>query len=298
MPEATSTLCYNGVMAKETVLITVKTYPVLSAKYAELVCTAGINQDGEWRRLYPIQFRQLADEKKYRKYQWIEAELGSADQGPKPDKRPESRRVVQDSIQLIGEPLTTGKRDWAERRREFIDKVEIHEDLVALTEKARNNEISLALFKPTEWIGFSPKRSSRTDWNPDVIRRIENMEKQQNLFKSEDQLQKDFKRVPKLPYDFQYSFTDSTGKQFNRMITDWEIGALYSRYSKRTNNDESEALEKVKQKYWDEFICSGKYSPLLILGTVEEHQRRKLHNQFLIIGVVPLPVEKPNLFQT
>ena len=285
-------------MAKERVLITVKTYPVLSAKYAELVCTAGINQDGEWRRLYPIQFRQLADEKKYRKYQWIEAELGSADQGPKPDKRPESRKVVQDSIQLIGEPLTTGKRDWAERRREFIDKVEIHEDLVALTEKAKNNEISLALFKPTEWIGFAPKRSSRIDWNPDVIKRIENMEKQQNLFKSEDQLRKDFNRVPKLPYDFQYSFRDSTGKKFNRMITDWEIGALYSRYSKRTNNGESEALEKVKQKYWDEFICSGKYSPLLILGTVEEHQRRKLHNQFLIIGVVPLPMEKPNLFQT
>ena len=298
MPEATSTLCYNGIMAKERVLITVKTYPVLSAKYAELVCTAGINQDGEWRRLYPIQFRQLADEKKYRKYQWIEAELGSADQGPKPDKRPESRKVVQDSIQLIGEPLTTGKRDWAERRREFIDKVEIHEDLVALTEKAKNNEISLALFKPTEWIGFSPRRSSRADWNPDVIRRIESMEKQQNLFKSEDQLRKDFNRVPKLPYDFQYSFRDSTGKKFNRMITDWEIGALYSRYSKRTNNGESEALEKVKQKYWDEFICSGKYSPLLILGTVEEHQRRKLHNQFLIIGVVPLPMEKPNLFQT
>ena len=298
MPEATSTLCYNGIMAKEKVLITVKTYPVLSAKYAELVCTAGINQDGEWRRLYPIQFRQLADEKKYRKYQWIEAELGSADQGPKPDKRPESRKVVQDSIQLIGEPLTTGKRDWAERRREFIDKVEIHEDLVALTEKAKNNEISLALFKPTEWIGFASKRSLRIDWNPDVIRRIENMEKQQNLFKSEDQLRKDFNRVSKLPYNFQYSFKDSTGKKFNRMITDWEIGALYSRYSKRTNNGESEALEKVKQKYWDEFICSGKYSPLLILGTVEEHQRRKLHNQFLIIGVVPLPMEKPNLFQT
>ena len=298
MPEDTSTLCYNGIMAKEKVLITVKTYPVLSAKYAELVCTAGINQDGEWRRLYPIQFRQLANEKKYRKYQWIEAELGSADQGPKPDKRPESRKVVQDSIQLIGEPLSTDRGDWVERRREFIDKVEIHEDLVALTEKAKNNEISLALFKPTEWIGFSPKHSSSTDWNPDVIRRIENMEKQQNLFKSEDQLRKDFNRVPKLPYDFQYSFTDSTGKQFNRMITDWEIGALYSRYSKRTNSGESEALEKVKQKYWDEFICSGKYSPLLILGTVEEHQRRKLHNQFLIIGVVPLPVEKPNLFQT
>ena len=298
MQEATSTLCYSGVMTKERVLITVKTYPVLSAKYAELVCTAGINQDGEWRRLYPIQFRQLADKSKYRKYQWIEAELGPADQGSKPDKRPESRKVIQDSIQLLGKPLTTGRGDWAERRREFIDKVEIHEDLVVLTEKAKNNEISLALFKPTEVTNFKHKRSAKTDWDPNTIRQIEAIEKQQNLFRSEEQLRNDFKRVPKLPYEFQYSFTDSTGREFNRMITDWEIGALYTRYLNRINNRESVALGKVKQKYWNEFICSGKYSTLFILGTVEEYQRRKLPNQFLIIGVVPLPVENPNLFKT
>ena len=223
--------------------------------------------------------------------------MGSADQGPKPDRRPESRKVIQDSIKLLGKPLTTGRGDWAERRREFIDKVEIHEDLVALTEKAKNNEISLALFKPTEVTNFKHRRSAKRDWNPNTIKQIEAMEKQQNLFRSEEQLQNDFKRVPKLPYEFQYSFTDSTGREFNRMITDWEIGALYARYSNRSNNRESEALEKVKQKYWYEFICSGKYSPLFILGTVEEHQRRKYRDQFLIIGVVPLPVENPNLFQ-
>ncbi|MDF1814754.1 MAG: hypothetical protein P1V20_21290, partial [Verrucomicrobiales bacterium] len=47
---------------KERILITVKTYPTLSTKYAELVCTAGVNENGEWRRIYPIQFRQLADD--------------------------------------------------------------------------------------------------------------------------------------------------------------------------------------------------------------------------------------------
>ena len=206
--------------------------------------------------------------------------MSSADQGSKPDKRPESRKVIQDSIQLLGKPLTTGRGDWVERRREFIDKVEIHEDLVVLTEKAKNNEISLALFKPTEVTNFKHKRSAKTDWDPNTIRQIEAIEKQQNLFRSEEQLRNDFKRVPKLPYEFQYSFTDSTGREFNRMITDWEIGALYARYLNRSNNRELVALEKVKQKYWNEFICSGKYSPLFILGTVEEYQRRKLPNQW------------------
>ena len=35
-------------MAKTKVLITVKTYPTVSTKYDELVCTAGITESGEY----------------------------------------------------------------------------------------------------------------------------------------------------------------------------------------------------------------------------------------------------------
>ena len=51
----------------EKVLILVKTYPSFSKRYFELVCTAGINEQGEWRRIYPIQFRELDDLKQYKK---------------------------------------------------------------------------------------------------------------------------------------------------------------------------------------------------------------------------------------
>ncbi len=50
---------------REKILITVKTYPTLSKKYAELVCTAGVNEAGDWRRIYPIPFRQLNNDQKY-----------------------------------------------------------------------------------------------------------------------------------------------------------------------------------------------------------------------------------------
>ena len=40
------------------VLITVKTYSIPSTKYDELVCTAGVTEDGELIRLYPINFRE------------------------------------------------------------------------------------------------------------------------------------------------------------------------------------------------------------------------------------------------
>lgn len=41
-------------MTKQRVLITVKTYPTLSKKYGETVCTAGIRPDGSWVRIYPV----------------------------------------------------------------------------------------------------------------------------------------------------------------------------------------------------------------------------------------------------
>jgi len=46
-------------MAKTKVLIAVKTYPTLSEKYDELVCTAGFKEDGTWIRIYPVPFRKL-----------------------------------------------------------------------------------------------------------------------------------------------------------------------------------------------------------------------------------------------
>lgn len=40
--------------AKLKVLITVKTYPIPSKRYDELVCTAGVTERGDFIRLYPI----------------------------------------------------------------------------------------------------------------------------------------------------------------------------------------------------------------------------------------------------
>ncbi len=55
-------------MAFTKVLIAVKTYPTLSRKYTELVCTAGFRDDGSWIRIYPSPFRFLATDQRYRKH--------------------------------------------------------------------------------------------------------------------------------------------------------------------------------------------------------------------------------------
>lgn len=62
-------------MPTERVLITVKTYPTLSKKYGETVCTAGVRADGTWIRIYPVPFRRLEAEEQYRKFDWIETDF-------------------------------------------------------------------------------------------------------------------------------------------------------------------------------------------------------------------------------
>jgi hypothetical protein len=62
-------------MHRERILITVKTYPTLSRKHGETVCTAGIREDGSWVRLYPVPFRRLDEQEQYRKFDWIELNM-------------------------------------------------------------------------------------------------------------------------------------------------------------------------------------------------------------------------------
>jgi hypothetical protein len=47
-------------MPRKRVLITVTTYPLPSRTYDELVCTAGVLEDGSWIRIYPVPFKFLS----------------------------------------------------------------------------------------------------------------------------------------------------------------------------------------------------------------------------------------------
>ena len=66
-------------MGQKDILIVVKTYPEISSKYTETVCTAGILADTKTLvRLYPIRFRYLEGKQRFRKYQWIRANINKA----------------------------------------------------------------------------------------------------------------------------------------------------------------------------------------------------------------------------
>jgi len=70
------------------------------------------------------------------------------------------------------------------------------------------------------------------------------------------------------------------------MIEDWEIGQLYFNCLKVHKNEQI-ALEKVREKYWDQFISRDLY---FFLGTTKEWHTRRSKNPFVIIGVFYPPV--------
>ena len=54
---------------EERILIWGKTYPELSSKYNETVCTGGTLENGNFVRIYPIPFRYLEQDETFSKYQ-------------------------------------------------------------------------------------------------------------------------------------------------------------------------------------------------------------------------------------
>ena len=79
------------------------------------------------------------------------------------------------------------------------------------------------------------------------------------------------------------------------MIEDWEIGALYWKCLRSTNGDEKAALEKVRNKYYDDLAKTKDI--YLFLGTTSEGHRRRWTNPFVIIGVFYPKIDAPfNLF--
>jgi hypothetical protein len=184
----------------ERILITVKTYPSLSAKYGELVCTAGIKEDGSWIRIYPLPFRRFEHYKRFKKYTWIEIKLTKNTNDPRPES---FRPVGWDNIKIY--ERVDSKDNW-QARKNLILKTEIHNNMRILIDKAKANQLSLATFKPTQVCDFIWEEVDR-EWNPEKVDSVL-MDLKQGLLFDPEGFVKDFKIMPKLPYRFSYIFSD------------------------------------------------------------------------------------------
>ncbi|MGH2622633.1 MAG: hypothetical protein ACRDE7_03120, partial [Sphingobacterium sp.] len=153
-------------MAKTRVLITVTTYPLPSRSYDELVCTAGITEQGEWIRIYPVPlkflrgFKELGKTTSF-KYHWIELELVRRED----DFRKESHSPKDynfDSVDINDLDKIDTRGNWFLRKRICLRDVYTNKRKLISDSHAPLNK-SLVTFKPTQIISFDIEDDER-EW--------------------------------------------------------------------------------------------------------------------------------------
>ncbi|MGM3307359.1 hypothetical protein ACSQ6I_15520 [Anabaena sp. WFMT] len=267
-------------MERRKILIATKTYPSISMKYEEVVCTAGVLLDDndkplQWIRIYPIRFRSLEIDKHYPRWSIISAEI---EKNPK-DNREESFRINDESITILGKIDTSN--NWEERKSlVLLDNLEFQS-----IEDIKKQGKSLGIIKPKSIKKYYYKDDTR-EWS----KKQQAVQNQLNLFKKPVDLEK-------IPYKFYYNFVSYDDSNHNLSIIDWEIQQLYRNSRNASTKSiqqerEQEALEKVRQKLEDEFM--NKKDLYFIVGNQQRYP-----DSFMIIGIFyppKLKFEQMNLF--
>jgi hypothetical protein len=249
---------------KEDILILAKTYPSPSSKYREITCVAGINSEGEARRLFPLPYRDLEKKRQFKKWQWINARVRKASK----DARPESFNIEADSIQ-IGELIPT-KNSWQHR----LSKIQhlIHPNPDALEKCRQESGATLGFVHPVSILGIKITPSNSPDWTEEERAKLE----QEFLFDPRESEKKITLR--KIPFDFHYIYQcqcESGVRTFKHKITDWEVGALF--WTCKKSHGENWEIP-FRQKLEKEF--QEKNDLYFLLGTIH-----RFPDQWLIVGV-------------
>jgi hypothetical protein len=259
------------------VLIWGKTYPELSSKYVETVCTGGCREDGSPIRLYPVPLRYLDTGKQYKLYEWIEVAVEKS----RSDPRPESYKVNPDKITRVGH-LDTERGTWRSRRSiVFRDLRWQFSSIGALKAAQISSGRSFGIVTPAkiEEVKLVPKSSrDKVDYEAKMIE----VQSQGDFFRPE------YKELEFLLQDIHLlwrcaeSCSECRRKPHNMKVLDWGLLELGRR----------DGWEKAKRRL-EEIANLRTYDFKIFMGNF------RLHPQvFGIIGLwyPKIPVQK-ELFQ-
>lgn len=259
--------------AKKRVLITVRTYPTPANRGVEVSCTAGVDGDGEWIRLYPIPYRSLEEDKRFAKYEWIEVSVTKA----RDDLRPESFKPNLDTI-LIAEAVPPTD-EWRQRWKWLRPLV--RPSLCAIqSERDQHGFPTLGLFKPKiDRLVVEP--ADPPEWTAEQLAKL-----QQTLSMFD---KKPATQLEKIPFDFRYEFhchaADCKG---HRMIcTDWEMAQSYRKWRREYGSQWERAF---REKYERQMV--EQFDTHFFVGNL--HQRP---NAWIVVGLFyPPKVATRDLF--
>ena len=228
-----------------------------------------MTRTGELRRLFPVPYRFLVDDTKFKKWEWIQASTSTTTA----DHRPESRRIDIDSIELLGERVGT-EAGWHERRE--IIAPQLVEDFYELEERRKRTGQSLGIIRPTGISKFEISPAKPPAWTKEDYQKLA----QDGLFDTE-QMKNRFV-LQKVPFDFYYRYISGENVCRHKLI-DWEAGALYWKCLRNYGQNEWE--EKFRQKFETEF---QKKDLLFLLGTIH-----RFPDRWLIVGIIYPPKPQP-----
>lgn len=243
------------------ILVTVKAYPSISTRHNELVCCAGVTEDHQWVRLYPITFRELPEGQQFKKYDIIEVDVQHRPEGK--DDRPESFMPLMDTMKIVDHLDSDGK--FWEERAAWIEPTVIkgYAEMLRLQETENR---SLGAFRPACILG--PKIIPNPEpWSDKQLAQIAQM----GLFSDKEPLEK-------VAWRFQVGFVDEIGKEHCLSIEDWEIFQLWR--GERDRHGEAKAVEQVRKKL--EQMLAAERDPILFVGNQGDPRKRK---SFMILGI-------------
>ena len=233
---------------RERILITVKTYPTPHPRHHEAVCTAGINEAGEWRRLWPIPFRFLEKERQFRRYEWIEVALREQTGDP----RPESHVVDPDSI--VRDGFVDARRRWGARRAILVPRAV--SSLEELQGRRARDGTSMGFLRPKKVTRLELIWQKKSAWSAAQDAQT----RQQRLLASARPLQE-------LPFRLRLhnECDDRRCRGHQQNITDWEVGALYFKL-RHAGRDLRTAAEESRHAFGRFF--TEDYDTWLFVGTL------------------------------
>lgn len=246
------------------VLPVVKAYPEPSEKYGTTVCVAGVTvPEGLWVRLYPVRFMQLNENQRFKKYQIFEVVATKSEK----DFRPESYRVDEETIRVVGQPVGSGG-NWSERKR-LLAKAPVV-SLCELQRLQRTDHTSLGMIRVREITRFRTVEADKE--------KFDKADKKYEYAATADLFNENKLKVEALPFKYQYWFRcmDDACKGHRSSIIDWEAYELHRKMIKRWG--ESKAFEKVRQMYVDT-ICGSNKDTYFFMGNMQQHP-----GSFLVLG--------------
>ena len=216
-------------------LIWGKTYPELSSRYVETVCTGAVRADGRPVRLYPVPLRYLDGSRQYALYDWIQVPVEKSASDP----RPESYKVKGDAIRVVGHVGTSDS--WRERRGIiFRDPSWQFDSVAALKAAQRSSSRSMGIVSIRSILGVTVERRPREE-EAAFQEKWREIESQRDLFHPQ------YKELEYLPYRIRLAWRcagpceECSASPHNMSVLDWGLLELA-----RKTRDPEKAADRLR----------------------------------------------------